>query len=214
MLLAHDSNPFAILISRAPGDLVQNLEPSTTIYHQAGQWLRQLHQTPCHYVDNMPLGQAYHLRTENWLQRAQKHCDAETLSWASSLCIELNALDQEQRVLCHRDYTPRNWLWHNNDLHIIDFEMSRPDWWLTDCERLISGAFRENPSLGKAFFDGYGRLPTKSELQILYPIIILAAISTIVWAIEHNDEAFKQDGLARLSYFREQGQINIDFIEP
>lgn len=203
LLAVFDKPQQALLLSKLPGTLVaHNSLPQSVlpdIYFQAGQHLRHLHQLPITDNDPLPLGNAHLKRAQAWLQRASGICDSNDIDWVQHQLAALTHLNHTKRVMCHRDYTARNWIWHQNHLHIIDFEMSQPDWWLGDCERLMSGVFYQQPSLQKYFFDGYGKQPLAEELAILHSCSAVAALATIVWATEHNDDAFLQDGQQRLS---------------
>ena len=198
---------YAILLSKIDGDLVETTnytaEQLLIIYRAAGKQLRHIHQQAISQDDPMPLGDAHLKRAQSWLKRAEGLCEESDIQWVSAQLLALKELNTTQRVPCHRDFTARNWIWNQDQLYVIDFEMSRPDWWLFDCERLITGAFHNTPALQDAFFDAYGKHPNSDELAILKSCSAVAALSTVVWSIEHNDEAFKQDGLARLARLKQ-----------
>ena len=83
---------------------------------------------------------------------------------------------------------------------VIDFEHSRPDFWLFDVEKLVTEV--GGTGLEAAFWQGYGALLTDAETRVLERYSALNALSTVVWAREHGDEAFEADGRRRLSDLR------------
>ena len=198
---------YALLLNRLPGTLVlsQRFDRDTelSIYQQAGQHLAQIHQLPFNDLDPLPLGDAHIKRAHTWLQRATHYCQSEDIAWAETHIEALSALNDYVRVPCHRDFTARNWLWDKRRLYVIDFERSRPDWWLLDCERLFNGAWHQDDALRDAFFAGYGKRPSTPELALLQKYSAIAALATITWAHEHNDHAFKQEGLATLARLKQ-----------
>jgi Ser/Thr protein kinase RdoA (MazF antagonist) len=146
------------------------------------------------------LGKLQRLESRAWASRAQGILSAaaikEILSRVDEAAPRLKGL---KRVPCHRDYTPRNWLFDGSGVCVIDFEHSRPDWWLVDIEKLWSLHGYEAPYLMKAFLEGYGRPLTDDDWQLLKVQALLSAMTTIVWAKDHHDEAFEAIGWRILS---------------
>ena len=82
-------------------------------------------------------------------------------------------------------------------LSVIDFEHSRPDFWPFDVEKLLTEV--GGTGLEAAFWQGYGTSLTDAETRVLERYSALNALSTVVWAREHGDEAFEADGRRRLA---------------
>lgn len=202
LLGAHAKPPHALLLSWEPGrplEIDRDCESMITkrqgCFRRAGAWLRRLHELPFTDADPLPLGNAHQQRAANWLRRGREMIDPAWQGRIDRAHQRLAELDGERRVPCHRDFSPRNWLLADDGtLTIIDGEHARPDWWLADCERLIQGAFQRDPLLATAFWDGYGRQPDARERALLDELSIIQAISTVIWAREHGDEAFEIHG--------------------
>lgn len=209
LVAVHEAQPQALLLSACPGVLLQDAELNTgqrrAAFEAAGTWLRSLHDLSCADNDALSLDRAWQRRADAWMKRAGIHCAAADIEWAAQQCQSLALLQGEQRVYCHRDFSPRNLLWDHGHLSVIDFEMSRPDWWLADGERLLSSCMQDDRSLAAAFFAGYGRHPTAQQWQALFACSVLAAVATIAWSIEHRDQVFEDDGRRRLRALRQAG---------
>ena len=83
---------------------------------------------------------------------------------------------------------------------MTDFEHARPDLYLNDFERLQVGLWRRRPDLREAFQDGYGRVLTDAEREVLTRTAALGALSTVVWAREHGDAEFEAHGWETLEW--------------
>lgn len=164
----------------------------------AGSWLQRLHTLAYIDRDPLPLEGALRQRLRHAAQRAAAVVPARTVAWvvAKVAAADLQPL---QRVPCHRDYTPRNWLWHpEQGLGVIDFEHAHPDLWWADVGRLSDEAWVTQPALEAAFWEGYGRTPSAQERQLGEAYRAMAALSTISWACAHADALFEAQGWAVL----------------
>lgn len=199
LLAVREEEPNALLLSALPGTPLENLQLDSAAeedaHQQAGQLLSLLHNQPISEHLQPPLDEAFAKRLTAWKPRAQGIVDDDTIAWVSERLLEaLPILREQHRVPCHRDYTPRNWLWHENQLTVIDFEHSKPDLWFLDIERLWRDQWVKRPDLREAFLSGYGRELTQDEEGLLERLAALGALTTIVWAREHNDQAFERQG--------------------
>jgi Ser/Thr protein kinase RdoA (MazF antagonist) len=208
LLAEREAEPRALLFSALPGVPLETLQPETHVeldaHHQAGSLLARLHAqvTPDAAPDP---ADAFAARLETWSARARSVIDADVIDWVSGRVHEaLPLLHGLQRVPCHRDYTPRNWLWNGDRLTVIDFEHSRPDLWFLDLERLWTGLWPARPDLRHAFLAGYGRELSENEEGLLERLAALGALTTIVWAREHADAAFEQAGWRSLARLRNE----------
>ena len=208
-LVAVSKDPNALLLSSVPGVLAQEVELNEArereVYRQAGTLLRRLHDLPFGDTDALPLADALLKRSEAWLKRSRGLFDARTVDWvAGQLESAVETVRQRgwTRVPCHRDYTARNWLLNDDKLFVIDFEHARPDLWFLDIERSWSGVWQRRPDLETAFFSGYGRSLSNEERKALKKLSAHTALTTIVWANEHNDREFEQQGREVLERLR------------
>jgi Ser/Thr protein kinase RdoA (MazF antagonist) len=207
LLAYRNASPRALLLSEVPGEVAERLElgpQETELYVQAGRFLRTWHDVPHVDDDPVPLAAALKQRADAWEARAKGVIPPNVCAWVAARYGEILAAVASlelKRVPCHRDFTARNWLVDREDglrLCVIDFEHARADWWLADVERLHSGVWHRRPALAEAFWDGYGRQPDDTELELLDGIAAQAALTTVVWAREHHDAAFERYGWATL----------------
>lgn len=125
------------------------------IFEAAGVQLRALHGAAVP-PDALPLRDALAQRLERWGAAAGPRLDADERGLVSQAAAALDApsLDVD-RVLAHRDYVPRNWVWDADaGLGVVDFEHARPDHPWVDLAR----AFEEldsTPRLVDALVAGY-----------------------------------------------------------
>lgn len=209
-LLAESGALRALLLSALPGVLLERASlkaaQSLEAYRQAGAFLGALHRLPFRDDDPLPLGEATRRRARAWLARAEGLVQPELRAWVEGRAVAVaETLEQlgAARVPCHRDFAPRNWLVTTEKgegavrLAVIDFEHSRPDFWLADLEKLCASGWDADSEA--AFWTGYGRTLTAAEWTLLEQRSALAALATVVWACEHGDAAFEAQGRAQLS---------------
>ena len=206
LIATHTGKRHAFLMSAVPGKLVELLDQTgeslTQTYRSAGRFLAALHAVE-YCDDDIPVAEAMHQRTLAWCDRAKSHASPEQITWVRERMLDsIPLLNGYQRVPCHRDFSPRNWMIDERGrFGVIDFEHSRADLFLLDFERQWSRQWFDQPQLASAFWQGYGRYLTSDEEQLLERCAALSALSTITWAREHNDKAFESHGrrvLARL----------------
>lgn len=209
-LLAESGALRALLVSALPGVLLERASlkaaQNLAAYRQAGAFLGALHRLPFRDDDPLPLAEATRRRARAWLTRAEGLIQPDLRAWVAGQATAVaETLEQlgAARVPCHRDFTPRNWLVTTENgagsvrLGVIDFEHSRPDFWLADLEKLCAEGW--DAATEAAFWTGYGRTPTAAERTLLEQRSPLAALATVVWACEHGDPAFEAQGRAQLS---------------
>ncbi len=95
------------------------------------------------------------------------------------------------RVPCHHDYTPRNWLMHNDALYVIDFEWAGVDAWVADLACLHLGIWPSRPDLQEAFLNGYGRTLSVTDRNTLRGCAVLTAVWLLVKAHETCQPSFE-----------------------
>ena len=207
LVAVHTKSPTALLMTSVPGTVAESKALTTNqrldMHRDAGRFLKSMHDLP--FVDNdISAADAYQLRLESWIVRARGHLEPDEIDWVTRQVTDaLPALTDLNRVPSHRDFTPRNWLIEGSgQIHIIDFEHSRPDLWFLDIERLWSRQWLDHPECAAAFWEGYKRVPTEDELRLLAQCATLSALSTIVWAREHSDAAFELQGRRSLDRLR------------
>ena len=208
-LLAYDDENMFLLMTAVPGNLVEagrfGQNELEDIYFQAGSCLKKLHALSFVDNDKLSIRQAYAKRLKAWLPRARPMLAQKDIDWVEARVLEiLPMLEDHKRVPCHRDFSARNWLYNRDKLFLIDFEHSRPDFFLSDLERLWGLVFITKPVLKEAFFAAYKGL-SDDEIEMLKRSTALWAMNTISWAYEHNDKVFEQVGRRVLQQLQKQG---------
>ncbi|MEM7288635.1 MAG: aminoglycoside phosphotransferase family protein [Actinomycetota bacterium] len=200
--LGSTPDPLAIAVSELPGisPLSAAMPELAEVHRQAGAFSARLHDLPVH-DDDIALRDAVAQRTDAWLVRAVGMVEPATIDRVRAAIDEvLPLLDGWRRRACHRDFTERNWLWDGERLAVFDFGLSRLDLALTDVERLWSSSWREHPELADAYWDGYGATPTSDEEAVLVAYGVLQALTTVVWSVDHADQAYEENGRERLRW--------------
>jgi Ser/Thr protein kinase RdoA (MazF antagonist) len=103
-----------------------------------------------------------------------------------------------ERIPCHHDYTPRNWLVHDGMVHVVDFEWSGLDVWVADLARLHLGIWATRPDLRQAFLSGYGRDLDDGDRAMLHGCAVLTAVWLVVMAHETRQPSFEDASRAAL----------------
>lgn len=216
LLAVREEYPRALLIEWVDGQLLGSsvsgeyehvlTNPATEqeFHRRAGAWLGALHSLELVDEDPVTLEQAYVQRLETWSARAVGVLSNNVIANVDRYARQaLPVVRKTRRVRCHRDFTPRNWLVSTVEdqperLTIIDFEHSIPDLYLVDMQRMWPTLWQQRPDLRQAFFEGYGRVLSDEEEGALKATMAMWGLTTAVWAREHGDVQFEQDGLHAL----------------
>lgn len=151
----------------------------------AGGWLRQLHDRGRVQPDELPLREALLRRRDAWLARAT---DLQVEAVAAAT---FETFEGSSRALCHRDFTPSNWLWApERGLVVIDFGQARADVAAWDLVKLEGDLFARQPSLREPFYEAYGAVDAAG----LRDLMLLHGLQTAVWGDTHDDPAFSALG--------------------
>ena len=201
-MLGADDEARAVVVTELPGcsgfDVAARDEPE--MHRQAGAFIARLHAVPID-DDDISLDDAMSRRTDAWLSRADGVVDASVVADVRGRMNDIGSiLSGWSRRACHRDFTERNWLWDDGRLFVFDFGIARPDLFLADVERLWSSTWRGRPELAEAFWDGYGRRLDADEEAVLIAYGAMQALTTVVWAVDHDDAPFEQHGRDRLDW--------------
>jgi aminoglycoside phosphotransferase len=192
-----------VLVTRyLPGELVLGTpaEHRADVYQQAGAILRDL-QCP---------GDVSSSYLEELLTRARETLDlARGLLPAPQFAALGERLDEfrprpVRLYFTHGDYQPRNWLYHDGKVSIIDFGRALQRSWVSDLVRLQHQQFVGHPDLERAFLDGMGRRLTEHDLAVLEMETLQASVGTIVWAHRIHDGAFERHGREMVARVLEQ----------
>jgi Phosphotransferase enzyme family len=148
------------------------------LHRQAGKLLHRFHQAqpPVRWES---FGTAKLAEFDALAPLATALLGKRELGLARAEVEALAALPCPNRVPCHRDYTPRNWVVSNGVPYILDFELAQLDAWLADLCRLHLGIWGTRPDLQEAFLTGYGRQLSTTDRAILQG----CAVHTATWLL-------------------------------
>jgi hypothetical protein len=209
-LRARDDALRALILSAVPGSPApwpDPVQPPTddrrhqaelTIQRQAGAALRRLHQAePARPWPDF--GPAKIDELDRLILAAASLVPTAELDQARAQVRALAAITTAVMVPCHRDYTPRNWLVHDDGLAVIDFEWARLDAPASDLSRLHLGIWADRPDLAEAFAVGYGQPLGDTDRAILHGCALITAIWLTIKARETAQPSFEQASRAALS---------------
>lgn len=198
-LLASDPGARLLLLTTVPG--TPPAADSVVAHAAAGHWLRSLHERPVSSVDPMPLSQALQLRVRAAL--AQAPADLGSKDRIRAELAPEQPFPPADRVWCHRDFTPRNWLWDpSQGLGVVDLEHSRPDHPAWDLVKLMTEVWPDHPQTREAFLASYGPLPDR---DVLVRLCWLHGLQTHTWGRRQQDPETSRLGARILSMLIESG---------
>lgn len=194
-LLHADRARQVLAVGFLPGVLVASdpgLADDVEVHRQAGELLGHLHRQP-------PVAD------DGWERRQ----DAKALAWLDephrlepSLVARLRELVRDNHyrpsalVPTHGDWQPRNWLWDDGRLLVIDLGRFEPRPAQTDLARLAHQHWREHPELEAAFVAGYGGDPRDPLTWRM--VRLREAVGTACYAYAVGDEVFEAQGRAMI----------------
>ncbi|WP_433549630.1 phosphotransferase family protein [Streptomyces sp. CA-294286] len=189
-LVAVDETARALVLTRIPGTPVSCLrldaDAMTEVYRQAGTLLAALHAHPA------PAPAAGRVTWQDELAQVTEELTAlpdETATMLKDL-LHSGPPPRLSLITAHGDWMPRNWLWDDHRLRIIDFEdtgSSPAD--RTDLARLGYRVLRGHPDLDAAFRQGFGRAFTPAEHKAMRLSAALDALRALRWGRIHGDES-------------------------
>ena len=209
-VLGWREEPEAVLLGEVEGRAAEGVallpEAEGRMWREAGAWLARLHARENDWLGNVRADgspkdeaatDAEAFARANWEStlakgRASGLFDARELELTAARVGEgLSSLKGERPRAVHRDYTPRNWMVHDDGrlAGVIDFEHARWDVRAADLNRPWEHEFRRRPRLADAFYDGYGGLDERLRAQV-ETLRLMLAFNSVVWATGVGDGAF------------------------
>jgi aminoglycoside phosphotransferase len=204
VLHASDDELQLLIMSRMPGRRAEQIPAETdpVVHRQAGQLTRRLHDAEPPVL-NHDIGAATARKLEVWISRGGHLLDDADISFSREQVRPLVTLGPVPTVLCHMDNQPRNWLVDDEGtVRLMDFGASQRDVWIRDLGRLYVQQWLDRPDLRAAFFAGYDRNPTDADHALLRCYLSYSALATTVWANEHGDPGFEEQGRRTLARLR------------
>jgi len=201
-LHAHLDDLQVILVNRLPDHPADEATSEPDVYAQAGAVIRRLHDSAPPVVDSF-FADRLAERLENYIRRGAGLLSTSDVGFARAQVSELRHLPAPATVPCHLDNQPRNWLVDSaGSVRLIDFGQAKRDVWIQDVSRMYFRDWQRRPDLQEAFFSRYGRWPDDADRHLLHACAAYSAVSTVVWAREHADPAFEQQGRDLLTQLR------------
>ncbi|MDT0277075.1 aminoglycoside phosphotransferase family protein [Blastococcus sp. DSM 46792] len=198
----------SLVLTFLPGTLASSSRWSgqPAIHERAGRLVRRLHES----VTPRPLpdyAQQLLAGFDAWAVRAAALVDDEDLSRARAIAATVTDLGPVEGVAAHRDNSARNWVVdEEGHVRLIDFGACDVEPWWVDLQRLRGREWSGRPDLQEAFLAGYGRSLDDRTRHLLRAYCARAAVSTIAWATEHDDQPFAAEGRAQLQALLSESQ--------
>jgi Ser/Thr protein kinase RdoA (MazF antagonist) len=166
----------------------QAADVGRSVAAEAGRALARLHAAPVTERDPCPLSAALSRR---W-RAAANQLGARGIVLRNDAVAAVDGVLRgvtSERVWCHRDCAPRNWLWAPGlRLQLIDLEHARPDWALLDVARAMLEIDGRDASaaLFAAWSDESGIEPSTEALRAA---TVLEQARGLAWALRHGDSS-------------------------
>ncbi len=180
-------NPeFAILMTRVPGrSLSADETRGSHINRMAGLILATLHKTSEKDDDHLDTKEALTQRWDDACERAASWLkDSERKKLAAGRA-GITELEPRQRVPCHGDYVPRNWLLGDDkSLAVLDFENARMNIPEVDFLKLYMECWPHPSAAKKAFFAGYGSINEGTSEKWLEILATFYRLGTVNWCLK------------------------------
>jgi Ser/Thr protein kinase RdoA (MazF antagonist) len=203
-LLAADGERRLLIVASRPGRLAEETAAETdpSVHEQAGRLTRRLHDADQPVLD-ADIAASTIGKLETWISRGSRLLSGDDIGFCREQVRPLAAIGPVPTVPCHLDNQPRNWLVDDaGTVSLIDFGMCKRDVWVRDVQRLYVQQWIGRPDLRDAFYAGYGRTPSASDIALLRCYVAYSAVSTIVWASAHGDPDFEEQGRRTLAELR------------
>lgn len=200
--------PYTLILTECKGDncseqIFEKTENTDMIFFQAGEFLKRLHQITPPTIDSLtPLNAI--IKRFNTIKNAnikEQSISGELITRVESEITRL--ADYEcclGRSFCHRDYTPRNWHYIQNNTEgifsVIDFEHSLFDISLLDLTKLNAHYFPKDTKARAAFYKGYYSNEKQSEevKEALDILTLFYGLQTLAWGYKYSDEEYIELG--------------------
>jgi tRNA A-37 threonylcarbamoyl transferase component Bud32 len=189
-----------LVLDRVPGSIATaaGRDRDPLVHRHAGRLVARLHAAE-EPVATTSYGEKLLADFDSWAARARELVPPHDLDAAREIATLACDIGTVQLVPAHRDNTPRNWMVDGPDVvSLIDFGHADKDPWWVDLYRLMHREWLDRADLKAAFLAGYGRDIDDETTDLLRVYGARAAVSTIVWATEHNDKKFADEGYAQL----------------
>ncbi|NXY97109.1 aminoglycoside phosphotransferase family protein [Streptomyces sp. BR123] len=184
-----------LLLTAVPGAPAKGLGLSTdewrAVHRQAGALTARLHEAG--ELDRADRAEAEASLeaaangAEKYLARAGDRLTQDEQQAIRDHAAQLRRVGPVPVGYIHGDNQPRNWLWSEAGLALVDFERTRPAARVQDLVILTVTQWLDHPDREKAFLQSYGRELTDAERHALRCLTALDAVNCLAWGPDNND---------------------------
>lgn len=182
VLHAHNDSLCTIVVSALRASGRQDWQDDD-VRRDAGVALRVLHDAES-FGPWENIAAAKQDELERWTRAGVGLLSHAEIDIAKQCIAALASLPAPERVPCHHDYTPRNWIVDNGRVQVIDFEETQPDAWMSDIGRMSIGFWPDKPHFTDAVLDGYGRHLSAHDEATAISLFAVTAVKFIVLGTE------------------------------
>ncbi|MET9776328.1 phosphotransferase [Streptomyces sp. NPDC006367] len=123
---------------------------------------------------------------EKYLGRAGDRLTGNEQQLVRDYAAQLRRVGPVPLGYIHGDNQPRNWLWSEAGLALVDFERTRPAARVQDLVILAVTEWLDHPDRQQAFLQSYGRELTSAERQALRCLTALDAVNCLAWGPDND----------------------------
>ncbi|WP_037879680.1 phosphotransferase [Streptomyces sp. NRRL F-5727] len=193
-LLASRADDLALLLSVAPGGPAPGLGLTATewraVHAQAGLLCARLHDTGALDPRDRTEAEASLVAAadgaEKYLGRAGDRLTSDEQQLVRDYAAQLRRVGPVPLGYIHGDNQPRNWLWSEVGLALVDFERTRPAARVQDLVILAVTEWLDHPDRERAFLQAYGRDLTGTERHALRCLTALDAVNCLAWGPDND----------------------------
>ncbi|WP_327740488.1 aminoglycoside phosphotransferase family protein (plasmid) [Streptomyces nojiriensis] len=201
-LIDSRAQDLALLLTAVPGTPAKQLGLDAadwrTVHQQAGALCARLHEAGAldrgDRVEAEASLNAAADGAEKYLARTGDRLSQDEQQLIRDHAARLRRVGQVPVGFIHGDNQPRNWLWSEHGLALVDFERSRPAARVQDFVILATSQWADHPDREKVFLLSYGRELSDAERQALRCLTALDAVNCLAWGPDNGDAAVTARG--------------------
>ncbi|MCX4632893.1 aminoglycoside phosphotransferase family protein [Streptomyces sp. NBC_01443] len=195
-LIDSSAQDLALLLTAVPGAPAKELGLSAgewrAVHQQAGALCARLHEAGeldrADRVEAEASLEAAADGAEKYLARAGDRLTEGEQQLIRDHAAQLRRVGPVPVGYIHGDNQPRNWLWSEAGLALVDFERTRPAACVQDLVILAATQWVDHPDRENAFRQSYGRELTDAERHALRCLTALDAVNCLAWGPDNNDQ--------------------------
>ncbi|MGW0883275.1 phosphotransferase [Streptomyces sp. NPDC002671] len=193
-LLDSRTDDLALLLTVAPGAPAPGMGLTSAawraVHAQAGMLCARLHEAGALDARDRAEAAASLVATadgaEKYLGRAGDRLTGDEQQLVRDYAAQLCRVGPVPLGYIHGDNQPRNWLWSEAGLALVDFERTRPAARVQDLVILAVTEWLDHPDRQQAFLQSYGRELTGAERHALRCLTALDAVNCLAWGPDND----------------------------